>query len=370
MTSTVTVGLGDRAYDVVIGEGVIAEAGARIAALAPSARLAVVADETVNALHGARLLTSLREAGVYARAVLVPPGEATKSFEALSRLCDDLLELDLDRGDLVVAFGGGVIGDLAGLAAAIYKRGIGYIQIPSTLLAQVDSSVGGKTAIDTARGKNLIGVFHQPRLVLADLDLLATLPPREIACGYAEVLKCALLGDAQFFSWLENDGCKVLALEGPAVAKAVRRAVEMKARIVVADEREAGARALLNLGHTFGHAVEALTGFGGAVKHGEAVGLGCALAFRFSARLGFCGDEDAARASRAVSAAGLPAGLDQIAGHPFAAGALLDQMARDKKSRAGNLRLVLVRGVGEAFVAQDVDGCALREFLLAEGAAP
>jgi 3-dehydroquinate synthase len=263
-----------------------------------------------------------------------------------------------------------VVGDLAGFAAAIYKRGIDLVQVPTTLLAQVDSSVGGKTAIDTPQGKNLIGAFHQPILVLADLDILATLPAREVACGYAEILKCALLGDATFFDWLERHGREVLGLETSAVAHAVRRAVEMKARIVAADEREAGERALLNLGHTFGHALEAQTGFTDRLKHGEAVGLGCALAFRFSVALGFCRDDEAARVRGAVAAAGLPTGLSDLPDAPFSASALIDRMGKDKKARSGGLAFILARRVGEAFIAKDIDRAALHAFLVSEGASP
>jgi 3-dehydroquinate synthase len=370
VTTPVTVGLGERAYEVVIAQGLIDEAGGRISALRPGARLAVVADATVNALHGRRLLSSLREAGPLARLIEVAPGEASKSFAGLEALCDDLLRLDLGRADLVVAFGGGVVGDLAGFAAAIYKRGIDLVQVPTTLLAQVDSSVGGKTAIDTPQGKNLIGAFHQPILVLADLDILATLPAREVACGYAEILKCALLGDATFFDWLERHGREVLGLETSAVAHAVRRAVEMKARIVAADEREAGERALLNLGHTFGHALEAQTGFTDRLKHGEAVGLGCALAFRFSVALGFCRDDEAARVRGAVAAAGLPTGLSDLPDAPFSASALIDRMGKDKKARSGGLAFILARRVGEAFIAKDIDRAALHAFLVSEGASP
>ena len=369
MTSSITVGLGERAYEVVIAPGLLEEAGGRIAALRPGARVAVVADPAVNALHGAPLLASLTCAGLDIRLMEVGPGEASKSFAGLAQLCDNLLDLNLDRTDLVVAFGGGVVGDLAGFAAAIYKRGIDFIQLPTTLLAQVDSSVGGKTAIDTARGKNLVGAFHQPILVLADLDLLATLPSREVACGYAEILKYAVMGDVGFFAWLETQGREVLALERGAICQAVRRSVEMKAQIVAGDEREVGARALLNFGHTFAHALEAETGFSEALKHGEAVGLGCALAFRFSARLGLCRYEDAARVCAVVAAAGLPTRLEELAGHSFSSHALIGHMARDKKARSGGLTFILARGIGEAFVADHVDLDLLNGFLISEGTA-
>ncbi|MBA3811208.1 MAG: 3-dehydroquinate synthase [Caulobacteraceae bacterium] len=370
MTSPVTVGLGTRAYEVVVGRGLIDRAGARIGPFLRRPLVAVVMDQTVRDLHGARLIRALEASGVAGHTVVVEPGEAAKSFAGLESLCDRLLELGLERGDLIVAFGGGVVGDLAGFAAAIYKRGIDFIQIPTTLLAQIDSSVGGKTAIDTPRGKNLIGAFHQPRLVLADLGVLDTLPAREMACGYAEVLKTGLLGDGAFFDWLEANAPRVLAREPEALARAVERCVEMKAEIVARDERECGARALLNLGHTFAHAVEAESGYGEALKHGEAVGLGCAMAFRLSARLGLCPSADAERAVRAVAAGGLPTRLDEIAGHPFGATALVARMAGDKKARDGALTLILAHRIGGAFVAPDVDRHTVRDFLIFEGAPP
>jgi 3-dehydroquinate synthase len=370
MTETVTVALAGRAYEVAIGRGLIGEAGRRLRPLLSRPATAVVMDETVAALHGEALLASLAAEGITAHGVVMPPGEETKSFAGLAEVCDRLLALELERGDRIIAFGGGVVGDLAGFAAAIFKRGMDFIQIPTTLLAQVDSSVGGKTAIDTPRGKNLIGAFHQPRLVLADLGVLDTLPDREMICGYAEVLKYGLLGDLAFFEGLETRGGRVLARDDAVLAWAVRRCVEMKALIVAADEREGGQRALLNLGHTFGHAVEAAVGFGDAVKHGEAVGLGCALAFRFSAWLGLCPGQDARRAERAIGAAGLPTTLAAVAGHPFNADALIASMAQDKKAEGGALTFVLVRGIGEAFVSKGIEAGPLRAFLIAEGATP
>ena len=369
MIRTVPVGLGARAYEVVIGEGLIDQAGARIAPLLERARTAVVADETVARLHGERLRAALASAGIEAQFVVVPPGEGSKSFEGLAELCDRLLALELDRGDVICALGGGVVGDLAGFAAAIYKRGIDFIQIPTTLLAQVDSSVGGKTAIDTPRGKNLIGAFHQPRLVLADLSVLDTLPDRQMRAGYAEVIKYGLLGDAHFFAWLQDNGRDVLARQPGALAYAVTRSVEMKAEIVAEDEKEAGRRALLNLGHTFGHALEAEVGFGDALLHGEAVALGSVQAFRFSARLGLCSLADAARAEQAIAAVGLPTQMSQIAnGRPFAADALISHMANDKKAEGGRLTFILARAIGDAFVEKGVNTTALRDFLISEGA--
>jgi 3-dehydroquinate synthase len=370
MSRTITVGLGARCYDVVIGPGLIGEAGRRIAPLLKAGRAAVVADETVAALHGERLMGALAGAGVDASLVTIAPGEASKSFAGLEALLDRLLALGLDRGDLVIAFGGGVVGDLAGFAAAIYKRGIDFVQIPTTLLAQVDSSVGGKTAIDTPHGKNLVGAFHQPRLVLADLDVLASLPDREMRCGYAEVIKYGMLGDAAFFAWLEAKGAQVLARDPDALTQAIGRSVEMKAEIVEEDEREQGRRVLLNLGHTFGHALETELGFGEALLHGEAVALGCAMAFRFSARLGLAPAADAKRVEAALAAAGLAVRLAQIKNSRFKADALLGHMAQDKKAEAGRLTLLLARRIGEAFVAKAVDPAALRDFLIEEGAGP
>jgi len=368
MSRTVPVGLGDRAYDVLVGEGLLDAAGRLIAPFQKRGRTAVVSDETVWRLHGERLTAALEAAGLRALPVIVPPGEQTKSFEGLAGVSDRLLALELDRGDIVTAFGGGVVGDLAGFAAAIYKRGIDFVQIPTTLLAQVDSSVGGKTAIDTPRGKNLVGAFHQPKLVLADLTVLATLPEREMRAGYAEIIKYGLLGDRAFFEWLEANAAAVLAGEPDALAYAVARSVEMKAEIVAEDEKEQGRRALLNLGHTFGHALEAETGYGDALLHGEAVGAGMALAFRFSARQGLVDGQDATRATRAIAASGLPTTLPEVAGHPFDAGRLVAHMGQDKKAEAGRLTFILARALGDAFVAKDVDAAAVRDFLVTEGA--
>lgn len=370
MSRTVPVGLGARAYDVLVGQGLLDRAGRLIAPFQKRGRTAVVSDETVWALHGARLTAALNDAGIEALPVIVPPGEQTKSFAGLADVSDRLLALELDRGDIITAFGGGVVGDLAGFAAAIYKRGIDFVQIPTTLLAQVDSSVGGKTAIDTPRGKNLVGAFHQPRLVLADLSVLATLPDREMRAGYAEIIKYGLLGDRDFFEWLETNAAAVLARDPEALAHAVARSVEMKAEIVAEDEREQGRRALLNLGHTFGHALESETGYGEALLHGEAVGVGMALAFRFSASQSLATGQDAERAGRAIAASGLPTLLSEVAGHPFNAARLVGHMAQDKKAEAGRLTFILARGLGDAFVARDVDASAVRDFLVAEGATP
>ena len=370
MIRNIPVGLGARAYDVVVGPGLIDRAGERIAPLLKTKRTAIVTDSNVGEHHGERLAVSLEKAGVAVDVITVPAGEESKSFEGLASLSDQLLDLELDRGDVIVAFGGGVVGDLAGFAAAIYKRGIDFIQVPTSLLAQVDSSVGGKTAIDTPRGKNLIGAFHQPRLVLADLDVLATLPAREMACGYAEVIKYGMLGDADFFGWLETHSHAVLEREVEALTHAVARSVEMKAEIVAEDEKEQGRRALLNLGHTFGHALEAETGFGDALKHGEAVGAGCALAFRFSAALGLCPPEDADRVERALRAVHLPTRLADLPAGAFSADRLIAHMGQDKKAEGGALTFILARRIGEAFTAKGVDPAPLRDFLISEGALP
>jgi len=368
MTRTLPVALGDRSYEVLVGPSLLSRAGALIRPLLTRPRTAIVSDETVWGLHGARLADALTAEGIEALPVIVAPGEQTKSWAGLSGLVERLLGLELDRGDLVTAFGGGVVGDLAGFAAAIYKRGIDFVQLPTTLLAQVDSSVGGKTAIDVAAGKNLVGAFHQPRLVLADLDLLATLPDREMRAGYAEVIKYGLLGDFAFFEWLEAHGAQVLAREPQALEHAVARSIEMKAEIVAEDETEQGRRALLNLGHTFGHALEAETGYGATLLHGEAVAAGQALAFRFSAAQGLCPRQDTGRAVAAIAAAGLPTSLAALPGHPFDAERLVAHMAQDKKAKGGALSFILARGLGQAFVSHGVEAGAVRDFLLAEGA--
>jgi 3-dehydroquinate synthase len=369
MTS-VHVGLGARAYDVLIEAGLIERAGVLMKPFLPRGRTVVVCDSTVRARHGVRLESALLEAGLGVDFIEIEPGEQAKSWDGLSDLCDRMLALGLDRGDVITAFGGGVVGDLAGFAAAVYKRGVDFIQIPTTLLAQVDSSVGGKTAIDTTRGKNLIGSFHQPRLVLADLDVLSTLPAREMRAGYAEVIKYGMLGDAAFFDWLDEHSAEVLAHQPEALEHAVARCVAMKAQIVGEDEREAAARALLNLGHTFGHALEAETGYGEALLHGEGVAIGCAQAFRFSAALGHCSLEDAIRVEKAIAGAGLPTRMSDAPGGPFAVDRLIMHMAQDKKAEAGALTFVLARAIGDAFVAKGVDRDAVRAFLLAEGAQP
>ena len=356
------------AYDVVVGRGLLAQAGARIAPLAKG-RTVIVTDETVAGIHAQALTASLTAAGVTSEIVAVPAGEGSKSFAELERVLDRLLEIGLDRKDVVIALGGGVVGDLAGLAAALFMRGIDFVQIPTTLLAQVDSSVGGKTAIDTPRGKNLVGAFHQPRLVLADIDVLATLPERQVRSGWAEVLKHGLICDAAFFDWLAGEGAAGAKGDAAALERAVIRSVEIKSAVVGEDEKEAGRRALLNLGHTFGHAIETELGFDeGALAHGEAVALGCCMAFRFSARQGLCAATDADKAEAGIKAAGLPtrlADVDQV----FNVEALIGRMAGDKKAEGGRLTLILARAIGDAFTDKDVDAEAVRAFLIEEGAA-
>ncbi|HYD26117.1 3-dehydroquinate synthase [Brevundimonas sp.] len=366
MTTIVPVSGGDfRPYEVIVGRGLLSGLGARVAPLARG-RTVVITDETVAGLHGKAALASLKAAGVHGRLLTVPPGEGSKSFAELERVIDRMLAFKLDRTDVVVALGGGVVGDLAGLAAALFMRGIDFVQVPTTLLAQVDSSVGGKTAIDTPRGKNLVGAFHQPRLVLADIDVLATLPERQLRSGWAEVLKHGLICDAEYFDWLADTspsgGAAGASGDAAALERAVVRSVEIKSAIVGEDEKEAGRRALLNLGHTFGHAIEAELGFDETkLTHGEAVALGCALAFRFSAETGLCPPGEAARVEAVVAAAGLPTRLAQ--GGVFQGAPLVRRMAGDKKAEGGRLTLILARRIGEAFTAKDVDAAALTAFL-------
>jgi 3-dehydroquinate synthase len=353
--STIRVALGERSYDVVIGEGLFDRADALVRPVLGRPAVFVVTDDHVAARHADRLEAALARGGIAtARRIVVPAGEASKSFDQLGRLLDALLEAGCERNDTIIALGGGVIGDLAGFAAAILRRGVAYIQVPTTLLAQVDSSVGGKTAVDSPRGKNLIGAFHQPRLVLADIDTLATLPARELRAGYAEVVKYGLLGDAAFFAWLENHGAAALAGDTAARRHMVATSCATKARIVAADERETGDRALLNLGHTFGHALETAAGHGDALLHGEAVAIGMALAFTLSARLGLAPAEDAARVIRHLAASGLPTAMAGAARDGWTGQRLAAIIAQDKKVRDGRPTLVLARGIGRAFLSRDV----------------
>jgi 3-dehydroquinate synthase len=367
-SETVTVPLGARAYDVRIGAGLLARAGAEIAPLLRRPRVAVVTEERVAARHLATLEAGLAAAGIAAAVLALPPGEGTKGWSALERTVEWLIGEKVARDDLVVAFGGGVIGDLAGFAAAVLRRGVGFVQIPTTLLAQVDSSVGGKTGINSPQGKNLVGAFHQPRLVLADTGLLDTLPERDFLAGYAEVVKYGLLGDAGFFAWLEAKGPALRAGDPAARVHAVRRSCEMKAGIVARDETEQGERALLNLGHTFGHALEAATGYSDRLLHGEGVAIGCQLAFDLSARLGLCPQEAPSRVAAHLAAMGMKRDLGDIVGALPDADGLVALMAQDKKVRDGRLAFILARDIGEAFVARDADLARVRD-LLAEALA-
>ncbi|MBZ8119087.1 3-dehydroquinate synthase [Roseovarius sp. LXJ103] len=354
MSDIVHVPLGDRAYDVHVGPGLLGRSGEMISPLLRRPRVAVVTDETVGALHLETLRAGLAAAGISMEALALPPGESTKSWPQLERTVSWLLDQRVERGDVVVAFGGGVIGDLVGFAAAILRRGVRFVQVPTSLLAQVDSSVGGKTGINARQGKNLIGAFHQPSLVLADTDVLGTLRPRDYLAGYGEVVKYGLLGDAAFFDWLEVEGPRAAAGDMAARIAAVRRSVEMKSEIVVRDETEQGDRALLNLGHTFCHALEAATGYSNRLLHGEGVAIGCAMAFELSARLGLCSQEAPSRVRAHLREMGMKVDLTDIAGDLPDAKGLLALMAQDKKVVDGQLRFILARDIGAAFVTSDV----------------
>lgn len=359
----VRVELGDRAYDILVGPGLVAKAGKHLSPLLRRKRVAIVTDETVGKLHLPVLEKSLDAAGIRHSAIRLPAGESTKSFAQLEKLTEWLLGEEIERGDLVIALGGGVIGDLTGFAAAILRRGIDFAQIPTTLLSQVDSSVGGKTGINTKHGKNLAGAFHQPRLVLADTDVLTTLPMREFLAGYAEVVKYGLIGDRNFFEWLEENLDRLKEGDVEARIHAIVKSCEAKAATVAADEREGGVRALLNLGHTFGHALEAATGFSDRLVHGEGVAVGMALAFELSARLGLCPGQDAVRVRRHLARAGLPCSLADVPGDLPDAEGLIALMGQDKKVVDGKLTFILAHGIGEAFITRDVDPGKLRELL-------
>lgn len=360
---TLHVGLGECGYDIHIGPGELDRAGKRLAGLVGAAF--VVTDENLaRSGHLERLEASLRAAGIRAHTSVVPPGEASKSFAVLEGLLDELIAAGADRGATVIALGGGVVGDLAGFAAAVLLRGVEHVQIPTTLLAQVDSAVGGKTGINSRLGKNLIGAFHQPRMVLIDTHALDALPLRELRAGYAEVVKYGLIDDAAFFAWLEAGGARLLAGDAEARAFAIRRSLEAKARIVADDEREtSGRRALLNLGHTFAHAFEAQEGYGDRLLHGEAVALGLVKAFALSVRQGLCPAEDLERVRGHLAASGLPVRLEEIRPGGYPIEDVLAAMARDKKAESGQVRFVLVRGIGRAFAGALADPEALRAVL-------
>ncbi|WP_282045953.1 3-dehydroquinate synthase [Roseibium album] len=361
--NTVRVDLDTRSYDIKIGRGLIETAGAEIVSVLPGARLCVIADKTVAGLHLDAFSTSLDAAGIVHTVLTVPAGESTKCFREFERLCDDVLATRLERGDAIVALGGGVVGDLAGFVASATRRGMAFVQVPTTLLAQVDSSVGGKTGINSRHGKNLIGAFYQPVLVLADTAVLDTLPIRDFRSGYAEVAKYGLLGDADFFDWLEVNW-KAIFAGGPERDEAVARSCQAKADIVAADELEAGQRALLNLGHTFGHALESAVSYETErLVHGEGVSIGTMLAHEFSARLGLIGEDTVMRVHRHLTAVGLPVRLQDIPGQLPGAETFMDIIAQDKKVSRGSLTFILTRGIGHAFVEKGVDSAIVTEFL-------
>ncbi|HEY2249368.1 MAG TPA: 3-dehydroquinate synthase [Bradyrhizobium sp.] len=367
--TVVDVALGDRSYDIVIGRDVLASLGARLAALRPGVRTAIVTDKTVAQHWLAKTEASLASAGIATSRVIVDEGESSKTYEGLEKVSEALIAAKIERNDLVIALGGGVVGDLAGFAAAVLRRGVDFVQVPTSLLAQVDSSVGGKTGINSPHGKNLLGAFHQPVLVIADTAVLDTLSPRQFRAGYAEVAKYGVLGDEAFFSWLEDNHTEVFK-GGAAREHAIATSCRAKAAVVARDERETGDRALLNLGHTFGHALEAATGFSDRLLHGEGVAIGMVLAAEFSASLGMIGPSEAARVRRHLADVGLPTHLQDIAG--FAqegladADALLGLMAQDKKVRRGKLTFILLEAVGRAVIAKDVDPSRVRDFLQAK----
>ena len=363
---TVRVALGARAYDILAGHGALSELGPRLSVMLKRPRAYVLTDETVKQYHAPKLEAAVSGAGVKLTWMALPPGEQTKTFAQLGNVLDWLLAGGADRGDVLIAFGGGVIGDMGGLAASLMKRGMGFVQVPTTLLAQVDSSVGGKTAVNTPRGKNLVGAFYQPRLVIADTGLLATLPERELKAGYAEILKYGLINDAPFFDWLAKEGHKVLALEPDAVRHAVARSCAAKAAIVAEDETETGVRQLLNLGHTFGHALEAANAYGPDLLHGEAVALGMSLAFRYGAGLGVTPESDACRVTNVIRASGLPADLAGRDRARFTAPRLTELMQQDKKARGGRVPLILARGIGASYIHPDADLASIEAFLARE----
>jgi len=359
----VSVNLGQRTYDIHIGENLLQEAGRYIAPLLSRPFAAIVTDENVARHHLKALEASLTAAGIVSVAIILPAGEKTKCFTALADLCEQLLAAGVERQDKVIAFGGGVIGDLTGFAAAILRRGVEFIQVPTTLLAQVDSSVGGKTGINSAHGKNLIGAFLQPVMVLADTSLLETLPRRELAAGYAEVAKYGLLGDLSFFEWLEANSEILLRGDAQARAYAIHRSCSAKAAIVAQDETEQGMRALLNLGHTFGHALEKATGYSSRLLHGEGVAIGMVQAFRFSEHLNHCKAGTADRVARHLKAAGLPTHMNEIEGPLPPVSDLVNIMKQDKKAQSGKLTIILARAIGDAFIARSVPESAVADFL-------
>ncbi len=360
---TVHVALGERAYDIVIGADVIDRAGSLLAERFPGRRFGIVTDDAVARAQLPRLLAALDGAELAHTEIVLPHGEATKRWEKLGEAVEGLLAARLERGDLVIALGGGVIGDLAGFAASIARRGMDFIQIPTSLLAQVDSSVGGKTGINSPHGKNLIGAFHQPRLVLADLSALDTLPPREFAAGYAEVVKYGLIDDEAFFFWLEQHRPAIFAGDMALRAEMVARCCAAKARVVIEDEKEIGVRALLNLGHTFGHALEKATGYSDRLLHGEGVAIGMVLAHGFSAELGLAPSQDTGRIAAHLHAAGLPTRIADIPGELPPTDMLMDAIGQDKKVVRGALTFILTRGIGQAFIERNVEPARVRDYI-------
>ena len=360
---TLQVGLGARSYEILIGQGILADIADHIAPVLHRKKLAIVTDANVARHHLAPIEAALRDAGIATDTLTLTPGEGTKNWAALQQVVEWLLAQKIEREDVVIALGGGVIGDLVGFAAAILRRGVDCIQIPTSLLAQVDSSVGGKTGINSPHGKNLIGAFHQPRLVLADIDVLQTLTSRDFRAGYGEVVKYGLLGDAAFFHWMEDNAPAISGQDPAALIHAVRRSCEMKAEIVARDEKERGDRALLNLGHTFGHALEAATGYSDRLLHGEGVAIGCALAFELSQALGHCSQEAPSRVRAHLRHMGLKADIAEIPGDLPDADTLIDLMRQDKKVRDGDITFILARDIGAAFVARDVDLSVVRSVL-------
>jgi 3-dehydroquinate synthase len=358
----VNVPLGDRAYDIAIGRGLLASFGKRLAAIRPNVRVAIVTDSTVAPLYLDMTEAALSEAGISSVRIIVPQGEKSKSFRVFERVCETLIAERIERGDVVVALGGGVVGDLAGFASAVVRRGLEVAQVPTTLLAQVDSSVGGKTGINSQHGKNLVGAFQQPILVVADTALLDTLPAREFRAGYAEVAKYGLIADEAFFTWLEANWREIFS-GGTAREHAIAVSCRAKAGVVTRDERESGERALLNLGHTFGHALEAATGFSDRLLHGEGVAVGMTLAFAFSAQRGLMSAAEAERVARHLADVGLPTRLSDISGELPGPDGLLELMAQDKKVKRGKLALILARGIGKSFIEPNVDQAEIKTFL-------
>ncbi len=364
--TAVRVELGERSYDILIGDGLVARAGPLLAPFLKQKRVFVLSDATVWSLHGETLKGALSDSGVETIVKVLPAGESTKNWALLGEVLDGLLEGGAGRDDVLLAFGGGVIGDLTGLAASLMKRGMQFVQVPTTLLAQVDSSVGGKTAVNFSQGKNLVGAFYQPRLVIADTGLLKTLPERERRAGYAEIIKYGLINDRAFIDWLAQHGDRVLALEPDAIAQAVAVSCRAKAEIVAQDEQEGGVRALLNLGHTFGHALEAANGYGAELLHGEAVGTGMALALRYSARIGLMDSSDSELAAGLIAKSGLETELSKLPGGPYPANALVEAMTQDKKARGGKVPLILAKGLGESFIYPNADLADVQVFLQEE----